>query len=125
MKMAVILFLLGLLFIALGTGLILSTNEVKQFFKNFLAEKNLKIAAAAPGVVGFLFIVGAGASTHPLLLRILGILCLAEAAMMVFNPKGLYTEMLNWYFEKISERTHQIFGIVAVIVGTFIVAWVW
>lgn len=123
--MAFVLFMLGLLFIALGTGLILSTNEVKAFFKNFLAEKNLKIAAAAPGVVGFLFLVSAGASAHPLLMRILGILCLAEGAMMVFNPKGLYTEMLNWYFEKISDRTHQIFGIVAVIMGSVTIAWIW
>ena len=123
--MKVLIYLLGFGFIALCSYLILFTRETIDSLKDLFGSYPLKYLAAIPAVVGVLFLVAAPAASCPYALRFIGLLCLCEAVFALVNPQDLYSRMLDWYFNRVSQRMHQLFGIVGVVFGTVILTLAW
>jgi hypothetical protein len=121
--MKVIVYLLGFGLIALCTCLILFTRETVAWLKGLYSAFQLKYLAVIPALFGLLFLIAASATAHPWVLRIMGLLALAEAVVAFVNPGKIYSQMLDWYFEKITVQTHRLFGIIGIIFGTAILTW--
>ena len=122
--MKVIVYLLGFSHIALCSYLIIYTKESINFIKGLFNAYQLKYLATIPAVYALLFLISASATIHPWVFRILGLLAAFEAVVAFTNPKKIYSQMLDWYFEVVSEQTNRFFGIIGVVFGTVILTWI-
>jgi len=122
--MKMIVYLLGFSHIALCAYLILYTKESINFIKSLFKTYQLKYLSAIPAVYALLFLISASATIHPWVFRILGLLAVAEAAVAFTNPKKIYSQMLDWYFDNVSEQANRLFGIIGVVFGTVILTWI-
>lgn len=122
--MKVIVYLLGFLHIAACTCLILYTKESVDWFKNLFQNYQLKYLSVIPAVFGLLFLISASVTAFPWVFRIIGLLAIVEAVVAFTNPQKIYSRMLDWYFENVSDQTNRLFGIIGIIFGTVILTWI-
>lgn len=121
--MEIIVYLLGFGHIFFSSLCILYTRESVDWIQDMFKAYPLKYLAAMPLVYGLLFLVSASSTCFPWLFRLIGLLGFIEAVVAFTNPEKIYSRMLDWYFENISIRTNQLFGILGVILGTLIITW--
>jgi uncharacterized protein YjeT (DUF2065 family) len=122
--MKVIVYLLGFGHIAVSSFLILYARETVGTVKGWFQTYQLKYLSALPVVVGVLFLISASATTHPWVFRILALLAFCEAVVAFTNPQKIYSRMLDWYFENVSDQTNRLFGVIGIIFGTVILTWI-
>lgn len=122
--MKVIVYLLGFGHIALCTYLILYTTESINILKGLFNTYQLKYLSSIPAVYALLFLISASATTHPWVFIIIGSLAAVEAVVAFTNPKKIYSQMLDWYFNTVSDQTNRLFGIIGVVFGTVILTWI-
>ncbi len=123
MIMKVIVYFLGFVYIAIGSISILYTKESVDALKKFIQEIPLKVLSALPGVFGILFFISALATTFPWFFRVIGIIAIVEAVVVFTNPYNIYSRLMDWYFN-LSDQTQRLFGIMTIIFGTAILAWI-
>lgn len=122
--MTIIAYLLGFGYIAISACMILYTQATLDTLKGLTRKYPLKYLSAVSAAVGILFFICASATTYPWVLRIVGLVAIGEAVLAYLNPQDLYTRMLAWYFEKVSEQGHRLFGIIGIIFGTVLLSWI-
>lgn len=118
--MEVVIYLLGFTCIAYCTYFNLYTRQAVKALKSMSQNYQLKYLAAIPAIVAVLFLISAPASKCPWPFWIVGILALIEAGLAYINPQNIYSRMLDWLFENVSDRAYQIFAIIGIIFGTLI-----
>jgi len=121
--MKVIVYFLGLVYIAIGSICILYTREYVDTLKKIIRAISLKVLSTFPAAFGILFLISALATTFPWFFRVIGILAFVEAVVIFINPHHLYNRLLDWYFD-LSDQTQRLFGIISIIFGTAILAWI-
>ncbi len=121
--MKVIVFLLGIGYIALGSCLVLYTRSTVDALKSLFLKYPLKYVAILYVVCGFLFLISASALTYPWIFRIIGLIAIIEAVLAYINPQKIFTRILDWYFA-LSDQAQRSLGIVAIILGTAFVGWI-
>lgn len=122
--MKIIAYLLGFGLIALCTCVILYTRESVTWLKGLFSQYQLRHLAVLPAFFGILFLIAASATAYPWVFRILGLLAFGKAALVFFNPQEIFSRMQDWYFEKVSDRTQRLFGIIGIIFGTAVLGWI-
>jgi uncharacterized protein YjeT (DUF2065 family) len=122
--MIVIAYILGFGCIAMSSCLILYTRPTVDAVKTVFRKYPLQYLSAIPAFFGIMFLIAAAATTYPWVLRVFGLLALLEAVTAFTDPKKIYSRMLDWYFEKISDQMQRLFGIIGVIFGTVILSWI-
>ena len=122
--MQAIVYLLGFGHIALCTVLILYTTESVDLLKGMFRKTPLKTLSVIPAVYAILFLISASATSHPWIFRIIGLLAVVEAVVAFLDPQKIYSQMLDWYSDKVSEQANRLFGIIGVVFGTVILTWV-
>lgn len=122
--MKVIVYLLGFGYIAICSCLILYTRASVDALNQLFRKYPLKYPAAVMALIGLLFFVSASATSHPWVLRIVGLLAIGEGVLAFTDPQKIYTRCLDWYFEKVSDQGQRLFGIIGVIFGTVVVSWI-
>jgi len=118
--MRVVIYLLGLTCIAYCSYVNLYTTQAVNSLKNIFRTYQLKMVAAIPALVAVWFLVSIPAAKCPWPFWIAGLLAAAEAAAAFFNPNQIYSKMIDWWFENISEQTHKIISIAGIIFGVLI-----
>lgn len=123
MTMKVIVYFLGVVYIAIGSIFILYTREYVDALKKIIQEIPLKVLSALPAVFGILFIIAALTTAFPWFFRVIGIIAIVEAVVVFTNPYNIYSRLMDWYFD-VSDQTQRLFGIISIIFGTAIVTWI-
>ena len=118
--MKVIVYLLGFTCIAYCTYFNLYTRHAVNALKSTFQTYRLKYLAAIPAVVAVLFLISAPATKCPWPFWIIGILAAIEAIVAFFNPQKIYSRMLDWLFENVSDQAYKFFAIIGIIFGTLI-----
>ncbi len=122
--MKVIAYLLGFGYIAICSCLILYTTATVDTLKGLTRKYPLNYLSAVAAVIGLLFFLCASVTTYPWVLRLVGLVAFGEAVLAYTNPQELYTRILDWYFDQVSEQTHRLFGIIGIIFGTVLLSWI-
>lgn len=122
--MKITVYILGLGYIVFSSCLILYTRPTVDAVKTLLQKYPLRYLSAIPALVGFLFLITAAAIQFPWVFRVLGLLGLIEALAAFTDPQKIYSRILAWYFEKVSDQMQRLFGILGVILGTAILGWI-
>lgn len=118
--MKFVIYLLGIICIAYCTYLNLYTRQAVDSIKNLYQTYQLKILAVLPAVVALLFLIAAPAAKCPWPFWIVGALAGAEAVVTFLNPRKIYSRMLDWLFENVSDRAYKLFSVLGVIFGTLL-----
>ena len=118
------LYLMGVLWVSLGTWMILYTGHYRKFCKKLVKNVNELFLILLNIVIGILFIVAAFYSHKFWIIASLGILCLAEGILYVLNPGKIYQKVRDWYLLKASDQTYRLMGIIVLILGTALFSWV-
>ena len=118
--MKVVIYLLGLSCIAYSTYVNLYTRQAAEALKNMVQSYRLQYLAVIPAVVAVLFLISAPAAECPWPFWIVGLLSAIEAIVAFTNPRRIYTNMLDWLFENVSDQAYRMVAISGVIFGTLI-----
>ena len=121
--MKIILYAFSLIYLATGVCMILYTDATRNVFKQ-LVQMGLKTMSVIAVVMGLLLILAAAASHYPWVLRIVGVLALAEGVVLFINPQDIMGKIYDWYLEQASEQTFRATGIITVIFGTALISWI-
>lgn len=118
--MKVIIYLLGFACIAYSTYFNLYTRQAVSALKNMFNAYHLRYLAAIPAVIAVLFLISAPAAECPWPFWIIGILAAAEAIVAFLNPNKIYSRIVDWLFENLSDQAFKSLAIIGVILGTLI-----
>jgi len=121
--MSIIVYLIGLSYIAICSLLTLYPREFIDVLKNMFDKYPLKYLAGIPAAFAFLFLMCASATVYPAVFWIFGLLGLCKAILVFFNPNRIYSRLLDWYLGGLTDQTQRIFGITGIIFGTLIMTW--
>jgi uncharacterized protein YjeT (DUF2065 family) len=118
------LYAISSIWIAIGCCIILYTDETKDVMRSIVKGVDLRILSILPFAACVLFLLSASVCRFPWVIRFIGLLSLIEGALAFSNPNNLYTKILDWYLDALSDQTHRFFGIVTLILGTAILTWI-
>ncbi len=118
--MEIIVYLLGITLIAYCTYFNLYPRHAAKALESMFQNYPLKYLAAIPAVVSVLFLVSAPASLCPWPFVIIGIMAAIEAVVAFTNPNKIYTRILDWLFDNVSDQAYRLFSILGIILGTWI-----
>ena len=119
-----LVYFLGFGYIIISSILILYTRDTVDVFKKIVKSYPLKYLSVFPAIFGVLFLMAAPATAYPWLFIVFALIAFIEAALAIADPKQLYSRFLDWYFEKVSDQTQRLFGIIGIIFGTAILTWI-
>ena len=118
-----VIWLISLIWIAWGSLAILYTVQTRETAGKLMAQAGRVPLGAAAAVVGVLLMVASRNSLQAGFIFALGLLALIKGTIFIWNPKGVYERLVQWYLEETSDQTLRFFGIIALILGTALFSW--
>ena len=121
--MELIVYLLGLLWVAAGAIAILYTDDYRAYLKGLMEKLNRIYLALIPAVFGLLLLMAASSTTHAWFISLIGVLGIAKGVLIYFNPGGLYEKSQQWLLS-FSDQGFRLVGIIALVLGTVVISWI-
>ncbi len=122
--MRIVLYIISILWIAMGTFLIIYTHRTKEFMKKLFYRDNPKWLAVFPLVFGLILVIGAFQLRDMFLLAfLLGMLGLAKGLYLLFGPATQVKALFDWWFHKAGDRTIRMQGLISFILGVAILSY--
>lgn len=124
--MTAVLFVLAVIWIGAGAGLILYTDTFRDSYGKMLQNANVRLLAFLPLLIGLLLIGGAfsysGGLAWPVLF--IGLLAIAKGVYLALAPLDQIRKLCEWWFERAGDRTLRLWGIVALLLGATLLSYV-
>lgn len=118
------LYVMSVLWIAMGSCLVIYTAEFKRVLSKVLRGFDQRFLAPVPAVLGLLLMVAAPQAKNAGFIRLLGLLGVAKGVFVFMNPKGYYEQVVTWYLDQASDQTYRFFGIISIVLGTALLSWI-
>jgi uncharacterized protein YjeT (DUF2065 family) len=119
--MTVLLYIISLIWIAAGVFLIIYTERYREFSKKIFPTDKLKRWAVVPLLFGVILVVGAFFKKEVFWLAfILGLLALLKGAYLIAGPSAQAKKLVEWWFEKASDKTIRLSGLIIFFLGSAI-----
>ena len=117
-------FLLSLLFISLGTMLILYSKENRAYVRNWFYRYDVRLMSGVPSAIGVLLLIGAFQVREVFGLAIvLGLLAMAKGAYLAFGPREQIIDLRDWWFEGAGDNVIRLSGLVTFLIGASFLSW--
>ena len=114
------LYLISILWIAVGSLLVLYTNNTVKIFKILLLEDSPKYLGVLPLTLGVLLTISAKWSGAFYFILILGLLGIIKGILLFIMPPQKTRSLIKWWFNNTSENTHRLWGLILIVLGIFI-----
>ena len=119
--MTALLYIISVIWIAAGVFLIIYTERYREYSKKMFPTDKLKMWAIVPLFFGVVLVVGAFFERDVFLLAlILGLLALLKGVYLIAGPTAQTKKLLDWWFEKATDRTIRLSGLIIFFLGTAI-----
>ena len=107
--------------IAAGVFLIIYTERYREFSKKMFPTDKLKAWAVVPLFFGVVLVVGAFFEKEVFgLALILGLIALLKGGYLIVGPTDQVKKLLDWWFDKATDRTIRLSGLIIFFLGTAI-----
>jgi len=117
--MTVLLYIISIIWIAVGVFLIIYTDRYKEVSRNAFSTDKLKAWAVVPLFFGVVLVVGAFFQKEVFWLAIiLGLMALLKGVYLIVGPSAQTKKLVEWWSEKASNRTIRLFGLIIFFLGT-------
>ena len=122
--MRVLLLILSVLWVALGTMIVLYSNQARSLLREVVMGMNIRLWACLPFGVGLLLVVGAFMVCEVFWIAlILGLLAIAKGTYLALGPTPQIRSLLEWWFDRAGETTIRLWGLIAFTFGVVLVSW--
>lgn len=112
----------GVLFGLAGVALAVKPAELANWMRNAKDTVGLFVSAIVIRVLfAVTFIAFADVSSEPVLFMAFGLLCLAGALFVALLGRSGFASLLEWFLDAIPEWFYPIDGLLAILLGAFIV----
>ncbi len=119
--MEAVLYIVGALWIVLGTFLVLYTERARKWSVAINESIPLRVMAFIPIVIGGLLMLSAPWSHSFWLVEAVGLLALAKGLLLLFIGRDKAEALLDWWDNTASDVTWRFGGLIGVILGVFLV----
>lgn len=119
-----ILFAIGVLWVALGTISVLYTEKTRKTLTSLIEGRNPRILATIPLIIGLLLVISIRSSSHLLYPLILGVLAIAKGLYFILGKRKTTDAVIKWWLKDTSETTYRFWGIVAIVLGIFLIVYI-
>ena len=122
--MRVFLFILSILWVALGATIVLYTNQARDFLRGLVLGVNIRLWAFPALLVGLMFLAGAF-MVHEVfwVALVLGLLAISKGAYLAYAPLPRISSLFEWWFDRASEMTIRLWGLIIFTFGVTLVSW--
>jgi hypothetical protein len=119
--MALLVALLGILWIIIGSLMVILTDAVREVMHTLLKQKNLDYRALSvlAIIIGAIFILSSGSVSVPWVIITLGILSIAKGLFFVFAPEKKAKALLDWWLGA-SSNLLKSWGVVVFLLGVLL-----
>jgi hypothetical protein len=122
--MRVLLFILSILWVALGATIVLYTNQARSFLRKFVLGINVRLWGFLALAVGLLFLGAAFMVAEVFWVAIvLALLAISKGAYLTLGPLPQIRSLLDWWFDRASETTVRLWGLIAFTFGVMLISW--
>jgi uncharacterized protein YjeT (DUF2065 family) len=121
--MDVVMYVLGLSWIAAGAILILYTDESKNFLSGLVARLGRLWLAMIPAGFGLLLLIAASSTTHSGFIGVIAFLGILKGFLIYFNPGGILETGKKW-LDTLSDHGYRLIGIISLVLGTVFISWI-
>lgn len=122
--MTFVLLIVSILWIVVGTFLVIYTNGTREFYKKLFLRDKVRWMGVIPFVFGVILVVGAFYSEKAFWLAlILGILALAKGVYVFFAPSSQIKGLLDWSFNRAGNGTLRLFGLILFVLGSALLSY--
>lgn len=122
--MSIVLYIIAILWIALGTLLVLYTENTKAFLERLFLTDHIRWLAVLPFIFGILLVVGAFYHKEMFwLIFVLGVLGLMKGVYLSIAPSTQTKKLLDWWFHRAGDRTVRLHGLITLIIGSAILSY--
>ena len=120
-----ILFIVSVLWIAVGTVMIIYTGGTRAFWGRMLDRYNHRWLAVMPISVGLILVVsGFYYPTMFWLAIVLGVLALLKGFFLIFGPSRRVKTLFDWWLNKAGEGTIRLYGLFVFILGCVLLSYI-
>ncbi len=122
--MNVILYIIAILWIVMGTFLIIYTERTREFFKKPFLTDRVRLLALLPFIVGLVLIIGAFFNRDMSWFAfILGLLAILKGIYFFLAPQQQVKALLEWWFLKAGPGTLRFFGLIGFVIGVALLSY--
>ncbi len=122
--MAWFLYLVSIIWIVMGTVLVLYTEWVRKSLKERLEKTNYRFLSPIPLVFGILLVISAGWCEVFWLIFLLGLIGVAKGLYLFLAPKSQIDMVLSWWFDEASDRVYRFTGLICLVLGIALLSWI-
>jgi len=116
--MKIFLYVISLLWIAVGTLFIIHTHKSREFYGKLLYQRNPRLLAILPLAFGIVFVVAAFYYKEMFgLIFILGVIGILKGAYLILGPADQINRIMEWWYKEAGEGTIRLFGLIVFILG--------
>jgi len=121
--MIIALYTVTILWIAIGTFLIVYTERTMEVLKKLLFIERVRILAILPIIFGI--ILTAGAFAYPQifwLCLVLGLIALIKGVYLVMAPLSQIKGLIDWWFNRANDSIIRLCGLISFVLGIAIIS---
>ncbi len=122
--MAWFLYLVSIIWIIMGTVLVLYTDWIRSSLKELVEKKNYRFLSPIPFVFGVLLVISAGWSEFFWLIFLLGLVGVAKGLYLFLAPKNQLEIVMKWWFDEASDRLYRFVGLICLVLGIALLSWI-
>jgi len=129
--MKLVLYTISFIWIILGAIQILYTEKSNAVLRKLMAERNPKVLAVVPSLIGILICVASlshyskeGVYKPLWFVFALGLLACIKGILFFLLPAKSTKKFLQWWFNKASDRFIRLWGIILVVLGITVITWI-
>ena len=121
--MTVALYIIAILWIAVGVSLILYTEKTMGIMKKLFFIENVRVLAAIPLLFGMVLVSGSFFYKKIFWLSlVLGLLALLKAVYLSLGPSSQIKSLMGWWSNSASSSMIRLWGLIAFILGVALFA---
>ncbi len=118
------LYALSLIWIGMGTYIILYTENSRKILPQLVSGHNRKILSVVSVIIGIFLLLSASLTRHQGIVILFGLIAVVKGGLMFLNPRNIADTITHWYINEASDQTFRLAGIIFLILGTVLLSWI-
>lgn len=122
--MAWFLYLISIIWVILGSVLVLYTDRSRGFLKGLVKKRDFRVLGPVPLGFGVLLVISAGWSEVFWLIFLLGLIAVAKGLYLLFGPRSQVQTLITWWCEEASDQLYRFCGLICLVLGIALLSWI-
>lgn len=118
------LYIISLIWIGMGTTIILYTENTRKILSQLVSGNNRKVLGTVSVIMGGFLFLSASLTHHQGVVILFGLIAVAKGALLLMNPRNMADVITHWYLDMATDQTFRLGGVIFLILGTVLLSWI-